>query len=101
MNKLKQNKLIADAPFNPDWRTPPGEILSEIMEDLKIEPLGLASKLGFSMLELQKLLQGELLLTDELALKLESALGGPPGTFWKNAERNYRKPLTPFAGEKP
>ena len=80
--------------FNPDWRSPPGDTIKDILDERGQDALWLACELEGTLdfLEVQQLLEGELELTADLADDLTRLLGASP-EFWIEREANYRKPL--------
>lgn len=84
--------LPCDAPFSPDWVVHPGDILAEEMEERQLSKPAAALGLGMSEADLDKLLAGELVLTDAISEGL-SALFGTSAQFWKNLECRYREGL--------
>jgi plasmid maintenance system antidote protein VapI len=79
--------------FRPDWISAPGDTIADILEERGQTPTDLAQQLGRPLDEISALLQGRLLLTAEVASRLEAALGVPRG-FWEERESMYRAELT-------
>jgi plasmid maintenance system antidote protein VapI len=70
----------------------PGEVLSEVMQDYQMTKSSVAQALGLTEDDFLKLLEGDMLLTKEIADKL--ALVFKVGaSFWVNLENNYRNTL--------
>ncbi len=86
MNSEEKNE------HDPDYAVPPGETLLETMEHLELSRKELAQRMDCSVETVRQLVQGKASLNAETALKLEK-ITGIPGSFWNNAEANYRKRL--------
>ena len=80
---LKSNKVIA---------IPPGYTIKEQLEDRNINLNDFMAKMNMSKEDVELLIEGKIILTNELASKLELVLGLPK-QFWINLENNYRKKL--------
>lgn len=71
---------------------PPGETIKEEIEFTGLSIKNLAKELDISIIDANKLLDGEIELTENLAEKLENVLGISK-QFWINLEANYRVKL--------
>ena len=69
--------------------TPPGAVVAKQLKFKKMTEVELASLMGVSKNHVQKLIAGEVRLTDATAAKLEKALDLPK-EFWINLEEVYR-----------
>ena len=78
--------------FNPDWVSPPGDTILDMMEERDWRQVELARRLGFSTKHLNQLIKGKASLTDDTALRLERVLGST-ANFWLNREAKYRERL--------
>lgn len=78
--------------FNPDWVSPPGDTIVDMMEERDWNQVELARRLGFSTKHLNQLIKGKASLTDDTALRLERVLGST-ANFWLNREAKYRERL--------
>ncbi len=78
--------------FAPDYAIPPGETLFETMDARCMGRAELAYKCEVSEEDITAILDGDGAITDELAEKLEAALG-VPASMWRNLEANYRAAL--------
>lgn len=79
--------------FAPNWGSPPGETLSDILEERGITQKELSLKLGRSDKNLSQIVNGKAPITPDLALDLERVLG-TPAHFWNNREARYREWLS-------
>lgn len=75
--------------YTPDYVSPPGETLQEIMDDRDITQVDLAKRIGMTRKHLRQILKGKAPVTPETALCLERVLG-VPAHFWNNREQHYR-----------
>lgn len=70
--------------------TPPGATLKEQLEERNMTQTEFASMLGITQKHMSNLIHGKTALTQEMARKLELALG-IPATFWMNLETIYQQ----------
>ena len=80
---LKNNKVIAISP---------GYTIKEQLEDRNINLNDFIAKMNMSKEDVELLIEGKVILTNDLAYKLELVLGLPK-QFWINLENNYRNKL--------
>jgi len=78
--------------FKPDWAMPPGSMLEEKIAEMGMTVESMATKIELTPLEARRLLEGEIVLTDEIADKLED-LTGISHEVWNNWEQTYRDDL--------
>lgn len=71
---------------------PPGTTIEEQIEDCNMTKQEFAKKMGMSECFIDDLIDGNVLLTNEIAAKLEKVLG-VDAYFWKNLEAGYREDL--------
>lgn len=69
---------------------PPGATIKEQLEDRGMTQKEFAERMGLSEKHTSKLINGEVQLTQDVALKLASVLG-LPAKFWNNLERTFRE----------
>ena len=79
-----------DAPFTPDWVSPPGDTIVDLIEERGWTQANLAARLGFSHKHVNQLIKGKVPLTEEAALRLGQVLGAGAG-FWLARESRYRE----------
>ena len=82
--------------FMPDWASPPGATVVDILARRRLPKAEFAQRLGYTLSETNKLLQGAAPLTIDVAEKLEVILG-PQAAFWTNREMQYRDDLARLA----
>ena len=78
--------------FHPDWVSPPGETIADVLEERNESQTGLARRLGYTKKRLNQLIQGKAPLSKATALRLERVLGDN-AEFWLAREARYRKRL--------
>jgi HTH-type transcriptional regulator/antitoxin HigA len=78
------------APFAPDWVSPPGDSISDLIEERSWTQSELAQRLGYTEKHLSQLINGKVPLTLEASVRLERVLGGSVD-FWLALEANYQK----------
>ena len=77
---------------SPDWASPPGDTIVDLMEERGWTKGELARRLGCSAGYLNQLINGSVSITNDTALRLERVLGSTVN-FWLNREANYRERL--------
>jgi len=76
--------------YEPDFVTPPGEILEEKLQELGMSQAELADRIGRTKKTVNEIIKAKAPLLPETAIQLERVLG-IPARFWTNAEANYRQ----------
>ena len=71
---------------------PPGATIREQLEIRKIKQKEFALRMGLSEKHISRLINGQVELTQDVALRLENVLG-VPASFWNNLECIYREKL--------
>lgn len=79
--------------------TPPGATIKEQLGDRKMSQKEFAARMDLSEKHISKLINGEVQLTPEVAVRLEMVLG-VPAKFWNNLEAIYREKLVKVQNEK-
>jgi HTH-type transcriptional regulator/antitoxin HigA len=79
-----------DSEFKPNWVSPPGDTIRDILEERNITKDQFAWTLKLSDQETEDLFAGRVAITTSLARALEKALGGTAG-FWLTRDEQYRK----------
>ncbi len=75
-------------PFAPDWASPPGDTIADLLEERDWTQAQLADRLGYTTKHVSQLINGKASITEEAAIKLERVLGSTTG-FWLNREAQY------------
>lgn len=83
-----------DEPFNPDWASPPGATLADVLAERKIPHHHFAARIGLSLEQFNRLLKGQYNLTPEIASTLEHELG-VSADFWLKREEHWRERIQP------
>ncbi len=76
--------------FAPNWGSPPGDALSDLLEERGITQKELSIKLGRSDKNLSQIVNGKAPITSDFAIDLERVLG-TPAHFWNSREARYRE----------
>src|SRR3977135_4005453 len=79
-------------PFQPDWVSPPGGTISDLLEERGLSQADLAERTGFTKKHINDLVHGRATINAETALKLEAVLGSS-ASFWLTREGQYRESL--------
>jgi HTH-type transcriptional regulator/antitoxin HigA len=85
--------------FTPDWISPPGDTIADLIEEREWSQADLAKRLGYTTKHVSLLINGKAPITEETALKLENVLGSTAG-FWLRREAQYRAKLAQQEAEK-
>jgi HTH-type transcriptional regulator / antitoxin HigA len=75
--------------FQPDWASPPGETIVQILEHRNLSPSQFGECIGRTPDQVEELLSGGERITIETARKLENVLGASVA-FWMIRESQYR-----------
>ncbi len=86
------------APFAPDWVSPPGDTILDLMEERGWTQVGLAKRLNFTTKHVNQLIKGSVPLTEEAALRLSNVFGSSI-RFWLNREAQYRALIVQSAAQ--
>ena len=78
--------------------TPPGATIKEQLEDRGMSQKEFASRMNMSEKHISKLINGEVQLTTDVAIRLETVLG-VPAQFWIKLEAVYREKLLKHLAE--
>ncbi len=78
--------------------TPPGATIKEQLIDRGMSQKEFAARMDMSQKHISKLINGEVQLTPEMAVRLELVLG-VPAKFWNNLEAVYREKLIKVKAE--
>jgi plasmid maintenance system antidote protein VapI len=81
-----------DAPFNPDWVSPPGATIAALLAKRGVTPQEFAVRVQLPTQEVEALMHGRVVLTIELIRRLTTVLGATVD-FWREREAQYRRGL--------
>lgn len=87
---MAEQLVNAGSSFAPDWVSPPGDTILDLMEERGWSQAELAGRLGYSEKHVSLLVNGKVPLTEEAAIRLKSVLGSSVG-FWLRREALYRE----------
>ena len=76
--------------FNPDWASPPGDTIADLMEEQSISLESLAHATGQPLELLSQVLSGSAPISEAMAESLSQALGAS-GEFWLRRESQYQE----------
>ena len=76
--------------FQPDWASPPGETISDLLNERNIQDRVFADRMGFSYEDTSLLLDGRATITIETARRLVGVLGASV-EFWMSRDYQYRR----------
>lgn len=82
--------------FSPDWISPPGDTILDLLEEKGWKQTELAKRTGFTTKHISLLINGKAPITEETAIKLERVVGGA-AHFWLAREAQYREGLARIA----
>lgn len=82
--------------YHPRTVSPPGETLSEVLEERGISQAELAKRTGRPLKTINEIVRGKAAITPETALQLAMALG-IPADFWLARESRFRESLARHA----
>ena len=78
--------------------TPPGATIKEQLNDRGMSQKEFAARMDMSEKHISKLINGDVQLTPEVAVRLEMVLG-VPAKFWNNLEAVYREKIIKVEAE--
>ena len=78
--------------------TPPGATIKEQLNDRGMSQKEFAARMDMSEKHISKLMNGEVQLTPDVAVRLEMVLG-IPAKFWSNLEAVYRERMVKVQAE--
>ncbi|BDI15566.1 XRE family transcriptional regulator [Nostoc cf. commune SO-36] len=76
--------------YSPDYVSPPGDTLLEVLEERRMTQAELAERTGRPKKTINEIISGKAAITPETALQLELVFN-IPASFWNNRERRYRE----------
>jgi plasmid maintenance system antidote protein VapI len=79
-----------------EWYSPPGDAIRECLKEEEKTLKDLAKALDLSVYKVDKLLDGEIAIDENLAEKLAHLFGGRTKSFWLNRQYLYEKCLEAY-----
>ncbi|MEM6792338.1 MAG: helix-turn-helix domain-containing protein [Acidobacteriota bacterium] len=83
---------MAETAFDPDWLSPPGGTIEDLLEERSWTQTALAERLGFTTKHINGLIHGRVAITAPMAQRLSRVLGST-ASFWLMREAQYRAAL--------
>lgn len=90
--------MINHQTFLPNWASPPGETMVDLLEEKNLSLVEFAAQIGYTVGRTNDLLHGNSPITDEMAQRLADVLGAS-ATFWMNRESQYRDDISRLESE--
>lgn len=81
-----------EMPFEPDWLSPPGDTIADVLEERGWSQAEFAQRSGYTAKHVNQLLRGKAPISEDTALRLERVLGST-ARFWLQREAEYREAL--------
>jgi HTH-type transcriptional regulator/antitoxin HigA len=78
--------------FAPDWLSPPGDTIDDLLEELGWSKAEFAERTGFTAKHVNELVKGRVPITADAAERLSLVLGSTPG-FWLVRDAQYQAAL--------
>ena len=79
--------------FLPDWASPPGDTLADLLDEQGMTQTELAERLGVTLKHVNRVIKGAATISADLALGLEKVFGAS-AAFWMTREAHYQEPET-------
>ena len=79
--------ITATTQFSPDFISPPGETLQDLIDERSMSQAQLAERMGRPVKTINEIIKGKAAITPETSLQLERVLG-MPSSFWLIREQN-------------
>jgi plasmid maintenance system antidote protein VapI len=76
--------------YNPDYVSPPGDTLLEVLEERGMTQAELAERTGRPKKTINEIIKGKAKINPETASQLELVFN-IPASFWNNREQRYRE----------
>jgi HTH-type transcriptional regulator/antitoxin HigA len=96
VNVLVTIMAKAVATFSPDWISPPGDNILDLLEEHGWKQTELAKRTGYTTKHISLLINGKAPITEDTAIKLERVVGST-ARFWLAREAQYREGLVRVA----
>ncbi len=78
------------AGFQPDWVSPPGDTIADLLEEMSWSQAEFAQRCGYTTKHVSQLINAKAAITEDTAIKLERVLGSS-ARFWMTREAQYRE----------
>lgn len=80
---------VTPTPFAPDWASPPGDTLQDLLDERSMTQTELAERLGVTLKHVNRVVKGAASLSPAMALGLEKVFG-VTAAFWMTREAHYQ-----------
>jgi plasmid maintenance system antidote protein VapI len=84
--------MTDSATFTPDWISPPGDTIEDLLEERGWSKAGFAERTGFSAKHVNELVKGRVPISADAAERLSLVLGSTPD-FWLVRDAQYQAAL--------
>ncbi|MEY4583455.1 MAG: hypothetical protein RL701_8158 [Pseudomonadota bacterium] len=78
--------------FSPDWVSPPGDTIAELLDEKGWDQAALADRMGLTHKHINDLVRGRAAISPDAAQRLSTVLGSTI-EFWLTREAHYRATL--------
>jgi HTH-type transcriptional regulator/antitoxin HigA len=78
------------ANFRPDWTSPPGDTIADLIEEQGWSQAEFAERTGYTTKHVNQLIAGKATISEDTAFRLERVLGST-AQFWLTREAQYRE----------
>ncbi|MHB8482186.1 MAG: ImmA/IrrE family metallo-endopeptidase [Nitrospiria bacterium] len=86
--------------FRPDWISPPGDTIADIIEERNLSLIEFAEQMGQTPKHIDELLHGRTMITIETARRLEVVLGSS-AVFWMIRDSQYHNDIARLQSKEP
>lgn len=87
------SSIETGAPFAPDWVSPPGDTIADVLVERGWSCAELARRMGCAETHISQIINGEARITEETASGLARVIGST-ASFWLRKEAAYRARLS-------
>jgi HTH-type transcriptional regulator/antitoxin HigA len=88
--------MIDESSFNPDWVSPPGDTICDLLGERSWSRAEFAERLRLEFDTAEGLIQGRIPISQDIATTLEK-LFGASAEFWMTREREYRASVVGYS----
>lgn len=92
--------MIDNITFQPNWSSPPGETVADLLEERNLSLREFAKQIGLTVDYISDLLHGNIPITIDIAQRLEYSFG-VSAAFWMKREYQYREDVSRLLKEEP
>lgn len=90
--------MASNSGFSPNWCSPPGDTIRDILDDMDLPMAEFSSRMEKPLEWIEKLVTGHSEINHEISERLESVLGAS-SAFWMNREAQYREDFARLESE--